>query len=560
MKELKRFTENFSIDSRLFRKAELTDSLREKINSNKKLTESFAMDESKTIWEVPISMYDVENANGRIYSKALWENVINNQRHVWEGSPMLSNHPAGDSDGSPSDICGVWLDARIDESDGYVYGKFIPSGSNGKEMEDHLGNGLRAGTSSSGFGELARDGKTVEASSYQIERLSDWVLNPSQGTFFTYEAKKGPSMKENKDSIKESTNNKLEEGAPSVKISKLEEKKFRKDIEAFLEDTNQIEDPHLKLAELEEILTYFNEGVAPELKEKVEAKLVAEKEAIAAKIKDNEILKEELGIENTNDLKEKLGKIASEVDILKEDALDWQAVSAKLQEKILALKERLSGRPTEAYVEHLRDRNKKLFSENNTLNGKIVEETEYKTTLEETKKEVLDKLQKTISKYKETITYLEDENKTTAEKLSEALKTKEDEIATLKTKIEEAESDFGKFKENLNKSVVTRGSDVIKPFVNFKEDTEIDNYWADLVLRHGIDIKPFEERIRGTKTLKESMAVYMKVLPVLNESAEYYDAKLNESVSLGRKERGKILESKGMKLDKSFKKLPKGWQ
>ncbi len=87
------------------------------------------------------------------------------------------------------------------------------------------------------------------------------------------------------------------------------------------------------------------------------------------------------------------------------------------------------------------------------------------------------------------------------------------------------------------------------------QNTKIDNYWADLVLRHGIDIKPFEERIRGTKTLKESMSVYMKILPTLNESAEYYDAKLNESVSIGRKERGRILESKGMKLD-THKSLP----
>ncbi len=555
MKELKRFTEDFSIDSRLFKKAEMTDSLQEKINSNKKLTESFALGESKTVWEVPISMYDIENANGRVYSRALWENVINNQRHMWEGSPMLSNHPAGDSDGSPSDICGVWVDARIAE-DGYVYGKFIPSGVNGREMEDHLSNGLRAGTSSSGFGELMRDGKTVEASTYQIERLSDWVLNPSQGTFFTYEAKEGNSIKENiKDSIKESTNNKSKEGVPSVKISKLEEKKFRKDIEAFLEDTNQIEDPNLRLLELEEILTYFNEGVAPDLKEQVEAKLLAEKEAITVTMKDDKVLKEELGVEGSEDLKEKLGKIATEVGILKEDALDWQAVSAKLQEKILVLKDKLKERPTEAYVEHLRDRNKKLFSENNNLNNTIIKEMEYKAILDENKKSVLGQLQKTIGKYKETISYLEKENSDTSKKLITALGEKDRELKNLKVKLDEAEVSYNAYKESLTTPVVTRGSEAITPFISFKEDTKIDNYWADLVLRHGIDIKPFEERIRGTKTLKESMSVYMKILPTLNESAEYYDAKLNESVSIGRKERGRILESKGMKLD-TYKSLP----
>ncbi len=553
MKELERFTENFSIDARLFKKAELTDSLRERIQSNQKLTESFSQDESKNIWEVPISRWGVENANGRIYSKELWENVINNQRHIWEGSPMLANHPAGDGDGSPADICGVWLDARIAE-DSYVYGKFIPSGSNGKEMESHLENGLKAGTSSSGFGELARDNKNVEPSTYQIERLSDWVLTPSQGTFFTYEAAKTNTN----DSIKESIN-KTKEGVPSVKISKLEEKKFRKDIEAFLDDTNQIEDPNLRLTELEEILTYFNEGVAPDLKEKVEARLVAEKEAITASVQKEKALKEELGVDDSADLKNKLGKIADEVDILKEDALDWQAVSAKLQEKILTLKSKLKDRPTEAYVEHLRDRNKKLFSENHALASKVEEGNDFKVSMEEKKATVLKQLATTLSKYKEAISCLEKENVSNTKLLSKALKVKETEINNLKEKLADAEKDFEAYKEDSKKSVVTRGGESIKPHVSFTETAEIDKYWADLVIRHGVDIKPFEERLRGTKTLKESMAVYMKVLPVLNESAEYYDAKLNESVSISKSTRGKILEGKGMKIDTAPSALPKGW-
>ena len=99
----------------------------------------------------------------------------------------------------------------------------------------------------------------------------------------------------------------------------------------------------------------------------------------------------------------------------------------------------------------------------------------------------------------------------------------------------------------------------MKGHVDFREGTEIDNYWADLVLRHGSGLKPFEERIRGAKTFREAQSIYMKVLPTLNESIDYYDAKLNESVSLSRTERGKILESKGMKLDKKPSKMPKGW-
>jgi hypothetical protein len=43
-------------------------------------------------YRVPVSRYNFKNANGRIYPKELWENVIKNQRDIWEGCVGLAEY------------------------------------------------------------------------------------------------------------------------------------------------------------------------------------------------------------------------------------------------------------------------------------------------------------------------------------------------------------------------------------------------------------------------------------------------------------------------------------
>ena len=54
--------------------------------------------DSFEVWRLPVAHYDVKNLNGRIYPKALFENVRDNQRDAWCGLCGLSDHPIKDDD------------------------------------------------------------------------------------------------------------------------------------------------------------------------------------------------------------------------------------------------------------------------------------------------------------------------------------------------------------------------------------------------------------------------------------------------------------------------------
>jgi hypothetical protein len=127
---------------------------------------------------VPVSKF-TENLNNRVYSKKLWEKVQKNK--VAEGTLCLADHPSDDTDGSVKDIVGVWRNFKVNEdhcnADLYLIGK------HGKQFLEVLQAGGRCGLSSVGFGELLEDEKTVNPDTYELVRVSDWVLTPSQGVY-----------------------------------------------------------------------------------------------------------------------------------------------------------------------------------------------------------------------------------------------------------------------------------------------------------------------------------------------------------------------------------------
>jgi hypothetical protein len=509
-------------------------------------------------------MYDVVNANGRNYPKALWERVINEQRHIWRGAPMLADHPADDSDGSPQNICGVWLEARI-APDGYVYGTFVPSGRLGEDLQDHLSKGLRAGTSSSGFGDLMRDGKTVDPSSYMIERLSDWVLTPSQGTYFTYEAATRETKNASESQRMGESANKVEsvvkESTVMSKLTKLEEKKFKKDMEVFLEDASKIEDPQGRLKEFEEILSYLEDGAAPELRERVEAKIAEQRKQIADTLADVKKMKEELGVENSDDLKKKLTVIADDTTVLQEENSDWKQIASVLQTKLDEEREKLAARPTDAYVSHLKSKLNKGRQEKRVLTEQIAALDKKLLDEKAASKKALDEAAakinggaKVASQQRASIEQLSKQlEEANAAKVAVEQKLKEANatISTLKNKIVEVT------KVNLAPSPSTS----VKKYVDFRESAAIDSYWSDLLARHGEDIQPFEEQIRSAKTVREATATYIRVLPLMEESQKIDAMRLPESVAVSMKDRGVMLEKVGVRVDATeiTERLPKGW-
>lgn len=373
---LTRFIESANIDNKLIRRADDTELKESMSRMPARLHESFES-EAAAGWWVPVSFYNKRNGNNRIYNRQLWENVINNQRDTWVGAPMLADHPEGDSDGSPKDICGIWLDAKMDPPDhngiGLVYGLLIPSGHIGQDLKDHLKNGLKVGTSSSGFGKLMSDGCTVDPNSFVIERLSDWVLNPSQGSFFCYDkdsedvqdrSKYGEKMANNLEvtqiNINEAVEPAKEKTMKESKITGLELKKFRRDMESFLESACNIRDPQAKLEEFKEIKSYLEDGACPDLKEKVEQKIKEQEEFIKTALMEKLELQEELHIESPKDLKRKLTKIAEDAAVLDQDAKEWKKIAETLQAKLDETTKELESRHTNTYVEHQEKRVKAL--------------------------------------------------------------------------------------------------------------------------------------------------------------------------------------------------------
>ena len=404
---LTRFVESVSIDNKLIKEID-GKKFKESISDKDcKLLESKEINSETSVWIIPISRYNVKNANGRIYPRLLWEHVIEDQRDTYYGAPCLVDHPSDDSSGDPSRICGVWVGIDIDDdpNEGFVYGYLIPSGRLGEDIRQHVKNHLRCGVSSSGYGRLLSDNETVDAETFTLERPGDIVLNPSQQVYFgideTGEGVKNisPKLKSSKDSdysynrynpysVNESTNNtetisdnhtqqeswskNINDGTATIdnnkqqtiikennkvvkdsKIAKLEEKKFRRDMESFLEEAAAIKDPQERLQEFREIESYLEDGACPDLREKIEQKIAEEEEYIKAAIKEKSELKEKFDVDNIKGLEEKITKIVEDKTLLEQDARDWKKVSESLQNKLNETKRELDDRPTQAFVEYL---------------------------------------------------------------------------------------------------------------------------------------------------------------------------------------------------------------
>ena len=601
---LSRFVESASIDNKLIKRAEVEE-MKESVARipSTRLKESLNDIDCKEGFWVPISKAQDRpediNLNGRRYTSKLWKNVIDNQRDLWCGAPMLADHPA-EGDGSPKDICGVWLDAKLDEKTKLVYGLLIPSGHLGEDLKDHLSKGLRVGTSSSGFGKLLPDGVTVDPDTYTIERLSDWVLNPSQGTYFSYEE----DHIENRvrESSEDSTHIK-EKSVKDSKITKLEEKKFRRDMESFLESATKIEDPQERLKELNDIKSFLEDGACPDLKEQVEKKILEEETFIKEALKDKIKMKEKFGIENAKDLEKKLTKIVEDTELLNKESKDWKSIAFKVQEKLKKANEELNSRPSNNYVkfqknrikemqnkivstekkaeETINENNKKLEASNN-MNGILLEAVKgikerYLKLKEENKNNK--KELKELKAYKEKFEALEESRRESTEKLikerselRKQVKSLEEKVNILNEKIRAKNSKISSFNEQIaeNKKDLY---DLTKKVNAYEKEEEKENeqreyeslsaqekYYLSLEEQYGRDIRPYRDGIANAITLTEAKKYFItKALPNLSESKEIENNRIPESLYVSPEDRMKFYGEDNFNKSDYLDRMPKGW-
>lgn len=452
------------------------------------------------IWKFPVARINDSlhpNGNGRVYNRQLWENVIANQRDVICGGVGLADHPQDDADpGQFKNTSIVWLDMMIDDAQKLIYalGSFV--GQYGHLAQEILEAGGRIGFSSSGFGELMRDGMTVNPETYQLERVADVVLNPSQSVYGDitdeqpignieyskqqaitesivdipnnrYSESKSQIKKENEMKVDATDNNTeelvlTEEEQKREKIrnvlSEAEVKAFKKYVEQFLEDANDIKNPIDRLQELNNILELVESGEVSGLQEKIEDKLIAERNRL------NEMVSQAVAISDEFDtdaltLAENAKKVAAKAAMLEDmntdltkktealeaNMVDYESIVAALTEKVQTLSK--TNDETKTQLDEAKLENNKLVVSSSALTEKV-ENLEKELTEAKSKISALEEESNiAIKEYESKINAIKEESKKAeTAALKESIKAK---------KIDTALKNAIKAKSSLTDSLTT---------------------------------------------------------------------------------------------------------
>lgn len=434
-------------------------------------------DNTFKVWQIPVAKYDHKNLNGRIYPRQLWQNILTNQQDAWKGLCGLADHPEGDDPGLFRDQAVVWHDMEVGD-DGVVYGVCSFVGPYGHLAQEILEHGGRIGTSSSGFGDVNPVTRIVDPDTYQVERLADLVLNPSQGTYgssadphvspkdFVKDVTK-PAVMDfdgNKPVVHESVENNNNNNVPRSKIlmakanavennaattenqtaannvnklSKVEEKAFRQYVEKFIESANNIENPLKRLNECVDILSCFEDGNCPDLKESVEKQIIAEKENLEKIVESTAKIQDEYGM-TAEEFKEAAERNVKQGILLNEQITDYKAL-----------------------LEEMTERNKSLLAENQTLKEKLETQKDIvNKKLKETNKSIVETLDEN-DHLSEDIENIKNKNSILMERISKlnlANDNLEKNNGILETKLKEAASllkNSKSLKENASAEIKT---------------------------------------------------------------------------------------------------------
>lgn len=575
-----------------------------------KLREEGASGSDRKLWKFPVSRYGNVNGNGRIYTRELWENVIDNQKDIYCGGLGLCDHPIEDDDpGQFKNAAIVWLDMMIDDANKLIWaiGSFV--GTYGHLAQEIIEAGGRVGFSSSGFGETLLDGKTINPDTYQLERVADIVVNPSQEVFgdssseqslynpgnieYTKQTKVSESVEPKSKILKDknmkadAVNNKVEAAAPQTKVeeakqlTKLEKKVIERQVEGMINDTDKTTNPAKKLAEVNELLKTVQECGDVDLITKVQEKLISTRDELYSLVESATKVQNEFG--DLTEMAENTKKTIVTGKLLAGQVEDYKGLMQSLEETIQNLNKENSILKAKIAIKENKEK-----ANTNKLN-KINEQIEKDNANSNRLSRRIDFLKENAAALNKSNRKLESENGVLKTRLrhansqiaqcNESIKTYErklieannkikqliadkraysDKVARLQTKIAESESQTETVKQQFEEyreanqpkiSFKPAHDDYVSKYLNLREDKgmAVENYWNDLYTQYGESIKPFERQIRGAKTYRDAFNQFMKYLPRIDESmAAAKEATIDEGIT-SVKEREQILEEAGMK-------------
>jgi len=491
---MQRLIESFSVNKNTVRELPLTETVFTEKSTGK-------VYEAKKKYRVDVSQFTL-NLNERIYPKSLWENVINNQKHIWEGSFALADHPI--EEGSFKDVMGVWSNLHINEETQKARADITFVGENGKKAQEILEAGGKIGFSSSGFGDLKEDGKTVDESTYQIERVADVVLNPSQQVFGTIQ----DAIEENI-SIKKEPLLKETTKMATQKMSKFEERRMNDDVIKYLEKAKLSTNLTERLTSLTEIHDSLDDCFSEATRLLVENEIVATTKEIEKATENIASLHETFGTSNTNDIKEGLSKLAIDASLYERQVSDWKKLTETLQVRIIEMQNTIDALPTEEKYQEALEEIEQLKQYAIMKEKSFIAKLESREANLDTNAVLYHEMVKDLQKLGEKNKNLENIRLKYKEKVSLLMKENEGIVEQLTLQ----KKKFDKMVEKFTAPPVIRkpvqGKEMFK---GYNESTEVNAYYTDLSKRHGKEISPYKERILGCKTLFEAMRVYNEAL------------------------------------------------
>lgn len=479
---------------------------------------------SRGAFTVEISRYDHKNKNNRIYTKRLWENVINNQREIWEGSRGLMDHP--DNEGSTLNVFCVYHNLRLKESNKTVLADLYLVGDHGGNVAEQIEAGCSVELSTSGLGEIVeRDGENyVNEESYMLERPGDNVFNASQQVKFGIENRKKESV-ENKEQTKKFEE--IESKPKKVKSAQTNwlEKTFRKEITKMLKEAEKTEDVEEKLIEYIGIKEWFSDEqvkdyqVSDLLKKTNDSiELVNTDITNYAKkgVKFDEIVSKKMKAEKENkELKEEFEELSKKCLIFKKLITEMKSINFHINEENIKHSAIMNG----------------MFSceEYDSLTKHYKETKEELNVFRLEKIKLVEKNKHILSEYNEfkemEFQRKEKENKIVQKEIAEKHRAKQEE----EVKIKEQEI------IEIKKQKILEKKSKEKDVFSFENKEEIMNYYYSLVERDEGFIK-YRKKFMDAKSMRDAKKIYADVCNTIYEidESEYnqFDHKEEETINI----------------------------
>lgn len=447
---------------------------------------------AKAIYTFPISRPNQENLNGRVYNNKLWENTISRLKEV--STFGLMDHPK--SEGSTKDIWCVWRNLRFNESRKLVVADAYLIGDYGKQVLEILEAGGQVGLSTSGFGDFLEDKKTINPDSYELERVADFVFNPSYEVFGSQSdlASKHEEVKKT-EKVEEREEEKMEKSKQVEIKEDFSTKSLRVNMAFSFREAKKLIEAQERIDSYTDLLSYFEDGIAEDLREEIQKELDLEKEGLKQRkinenakfIKDLEVSVSSL-TETNRDLQEKLKNATDLLDSLK-------VYSTKLKEM---------------YELTIAEKNGMITASDYRESQIYI--TSIEKNLEENKKEISG-LKKELLESREGLSKRKKEAR---------------ELRFINRKIQ---------KDTEKPSELEEAEEKVE--INYDNTPqEIQNYYEDLEYSTPGVIK-IKEDIMRCRTLMEAQRTYLRLKSLLGEQVSVYDRKevMNKNVYVETKQK-----------------------